>query len=136
MQYKIEDILRERDYKTYHMLSALFEACTDQLEVMVSEELGEENAVQKIRSRIEETFGPRESLAQEIHLDYFVEEKIQSLRPGFAHRQCRLKTQIQYTSPVWIPGDVLTKIVEGLIRNAVENTPHVACQWWPGRSDS
>ncbi len=33
MQYKIEDILREKDYKTYYMLSALLDVCTEELEI-------------------------------------------------------------------------------------------------------
>jgi PAS domain S-box-containing protein len=123
MQYEIEDILRERDYKTYRMLSALLEACVDELEVLVSEEAGEGNFVQRIRQRVEELFGPRDSLSQEIRLDRFVEEKIQTFRPRFAHRQCRLTSRVESVPPILIPPDVLAKIVEGLIRNAVENTP-------------
>ena len=42
MQYQIEDILREKDYKIYYMLSSLLDACADELEVLVSEELDRE----------------------------------------------------------------------------------------------
>ena len=34
-----------------------------------------------------------------------------------------MKTHISGTEPVWIPPDVLSKVVEGLVRNAIENTP-------------
>jgi len=34
-----------------------------------------------------------------------------------------VKTQISSEHLIWIPPDVLGKIVEGLVRNAVENTP-------------
>ena len=123
MQYEIEDILHQRDYKSYHMISTLLDVCADELEVLVSEKLGEADAVQKIRLRVEELFGPRDSLPQEIQLDRFVEEDIEVLRQRFAHRQCRLETRIDSVAPIWIPQDVLHKIVEGLVRNAVENTP-------------
>ncbi len=56
-------------------------------------------------------------------MDQFVKEKVQALRPRFAHRQCSVKTRISGEHLVWIPPDVLGKIVEGLVRNAVENTP-------------
>jgi len=123
MQYEIEDILQEKEYKTYHMLSTLLDVCTDELEVLVSDELGDKDVVQKIRHRVESLFGPRESIPQEIQLDQFVEESIQSLRPRFAHRKCNLVTKFESVPSIFIPSDVLSKIVEGLIRNAVENTP-------------
>jgi hypothetical protein len=34
-----------------------------------------------------------------------------------------LRTYISATSPIYIPSEVLGKVVEGLVRNAVENTP-------------
>ncbi len=123
MQYEVEDILREKEYKTYHMLSTLLDVCTDELEALVSDELDDKDVVQKIRRRVESLFGPRESIPQEIQLDRFAEESIQSLRPRFAHRKCNLVTKFESAPSIFIPSDVLSKIVEGLIRNAVENTP-------------
>jgi len=71
MQYEIEDILQEKEYKTYHMLSTLLDVCTDELEVLVSDELGDKDVVQKIRHRVESLFGPRESIPQEINSNCF-----------------------------------------------------------------
>jgi len=127
MQYEIEDILRERDYRTHGLISVLLDACADELEAIVSENLGEDEAIPKIRRRLEEVFGPRESRAQEIFLDRFVEKRLQHLKGLFAHRRCRLVTQLGDVPAVRIPPDVLSKIVEGLIRNAVENTPDGGC---------
>lgn len=123
MQYEIEDILREKDYKIYYMLSNLLEACTDELEVLITEQLGEKDILQRIRQKIEALFGPYEAESEEIQLDKFVEAKIQALRPRFEHRRCRLETDIAVVPSIRIPPDVLHKIVEGLVRNAVENTP-------------
>jgi signal transduction histidine kinase len=123
MQYEIEDILRERDYQTYYMLSSLLDVCSDELEVLVSQEIGEGEAVERIRNRVEELFGPREALPQKIQLEQFVRESVDNLRPHFAHRRCLLTTRFETTSPIMIPPEVLYKIVTGLIRNAVENTP-------------
>jgi PAS domain S-box-containing protein len=123
MQYEIEDILRERNYRTYHMLSTLLDACADELEVLISDELGKEDAAKNIRRRIEELFGPRDSVPEEIRLDRFIRDQIKQLKPKFAHRKCQLVTKIEPVVPISIPSEVLAKIVEGLIRNAVENTP-------------
>jgi PAS domain S-box-containing protein len=123
MQYQLEDILREKDYKTHHMLSALLDACVDELEVMISLGLGENDIIGKIRQHIDDTYGPRKSKSEVIALGPFVKDKIRALRPKFAHRKCRLRTYASETAAVYIPPDVLGKVVEGLVRNAVENTP-------------
>ena len=123
MQYEIEDILREKDYTSYRLLTTMLDACVDELEVLVADELGREDMMQRIRARIENLFGPKEAVSEEIRLDLFVEEKVRDLRSAFTHRRCNLITQISTVPPIRIPGDVLAKIIEGLIRNAVENTP-------------
>ncbi len=123
MQYEIEDILREKDYKTYYLLSSLLDACADELELLVTEQLEEKDIILRIRQRIKELFGPHETVPEEIRLDQFVKEKVQALRPRFAHRKCSVKIRISGEHLIWIPPDVLGKIVEGLVRNAVENTP-------------
>jgi PAS domain S-box-containing protein len=123
MQYQLEDILREKDYKTRYMLSALLDASVDELEVLISLGLGEKDIIRKIRQHIEETYGPRKSKSEVLELGPFVREKIKALRPEFAHRKCRLRTYLSATSRIYIPPDVLGKVVEGLVRNAVENTP-------------
>jgi light-regulated signal transduction histidine kinase (bacteriophytochrome) len=93
------------------------------LEALVATGLGEEEAIESIRRRVEELFGPREARSEIIRLDDFVRDSLANLRPRFAHRKCRLETLIQPAAPIAIPPEVLSKIVEGLIRNAVENTP-------------
>jgi PAS domain S-box-containing protein len=123
MQYQLEDILRNRDYQSYYMLSALLDECVDELEVLISLELGEKDIIRKIRQHIEDTYGPRKSVSEVLELGQFVKEKIKSLRPLFAHRRCRLRTSVQTTSQIYIPPEVLGKVIEGLVRNAVENTP-------------
>ena len=124
MQYEIEDLLTDRDYRTYHMLSTLLDACTDELEVLAATAgCEEEPLVAALKNKIEALFGPHEYISEEIQLDQFVKKTVDVLRPRFAHRKCRLKTDLQFTPPVFIPKVVLEKIVTGLLRNAVEYTP-------------
>ena len=123
MQYQIEDILRKKDYKIYYMLSSLLDACRDELEVLISENLEEKEIIDRLRQHIDKLFGPHDVKSEEIRLDQFVEKQIQALRSRFAHRRCRVNVLVSAVPPVWIPRDVLAKIVEGLVRNAVENTP-------------
>jgi light-regulated signal transduction histidine kinase (bacteriophytochrome) len=123
MQYEIGDILQKNDFKCYNLLSTLLDACTDELETLVSTELGEEDILLRLRQRIDELFGPRNAVPEEIRLEEFVAERIEKLRPKFGHCKSLVKTHLSSTAPVWVPPDVLDKIIEGLVRNAIENTP-------------
>ena len=123
MQYEVEDILREKDYTSYHIFSILLDACVDELDVLIADELGEWNIMQRVRRRIDDLFGPREAISRKIALDQFVPECLETLRPQFSHRTCQVTLHRESAPPVLIPPDVLTKIVTGLLRNAVENTP-------------
>ncbi len=123
MQYEIEDILLERDYKSYHLLSTLLDLCADELESLLAEQLIDEDVVTTLRRQIDDFFGPREAVSEPIDLKAFVETLIEQLRPRFAHRHCVLTTHFLAAGLVFIPPEVLKKIVTGLVRNAVENTP-------------
>jgi signal transduction histidine kinase len=123
MQYQVQDILRQRDYRAHNLLSVLMDACSDVLETLADEACEQGTVSRLIKKRIDELFGPSESVSEEIQLDVFTENVIHELTPRFSHRNCRILRHITPTSPVFIPKDVLYKIIEGLLRNAVENTP-------------
>jgi len=123
MQYEIEDIVGQRDYKSYALISSLLDACSDEIEVLVADELNSESAAQHIRDKIEDIFGPRTAISEEIKLDGFVSEQMNLLAPRISHRDVVIETELEPAGSVLIPGEVLLKIVEGLVRNAVENTP-------------
>jgi PAS domain S-box-containing protein len=123
MQYKIEDILQEKDVATHRMLSVFLDQCADELEALAAEEFGEENVTERLRRKIDWIFGPRESKSEKINLSRFVEQYLKILRPKFVHRKVALDSGLEETSPVFVPAEVLGKVIEGLIRNAVENTP-------------
>jgi len=123
MQYEIEDISRGGDFRTHRMLTTLLDTCSDELEMLISENLGEADIINRIRQLIDDEFGPKEPVLEQIRLDQFVSDRLRQLKPLFAHRSCRLETRIQETGSVLIPSEVLGKITDGLVRNAVENTP-------------
>ena len=123
MQYQIEDILKERDYASHRLLSTLLDACEDELAVLLLEARDEEHILDSIHRKIDQLFGPRESLPERIGLGGFVTELLEELAPRFAHRNCNLKVKIKSSGAVLIPRDVLKKIVAGLVRNAIEYTP-------------
>jgi PAS domain S-box-containing protein len=123
IQYQVEDIMENRQYETRDFLSLLLEQCTDELESLVAEEVGEGSVVERLRKRIEGIYGSRQSEIAEVPLDRYVQERVQTLQPQFSHRRIEVITRMVQVPRVSIPEDVLRKVVDGLIRNAIENTP-------------
>jgi signal transduction histidine kinase len=123
MQYEIEDILREKDYPSHQMLSTLLDVCADELEVLVAHNLPEADIVEKIRQQIDEIFGPHESVPEETSLSGFVQTSLPEIQQAFSHRSCELVSRFAPVGMILIPPEVLEKLIVGLVKNAVENTP-------------
>jgi len=123
IEYEVEDIMRDKQHKTYGLLSLILDQYTDELESLIIEEGGEVPIVQRVKKRIEEIFGPKEIIAEEILLDEYVKERLEYSKPLFSHRQIEIIRNLVPTPPIYMPLDPLQKVIDGLIKNAVENTP-------------
>ena len=123
IQNQVEDIMRRRHYTTHRLISLLLDECADELETLLAEEAGEGRIVETVRRRIDELFGPREMSPETIMVHDFVRKRIKDLHPLFSHREIDMDVRLLPSPPVFIPGDCLRKVVDGLIKNAVENTP-------------
>jgi PAS domain S-box-containing protein len=123
IQYQVEDIMADKQYRTYHLLNMLLEQCTDELETLVVQEVGEGPIVERIKTKIEELYGPKEIKISEFSLERFVEWRLETLRPKFPHREVEILTHFEPVPNICVPEDVLEKVVDGLLRNALEATP-------------
>ena len=123
MQYEVEDIMREKHYDTRHLLSLLLDECADELEALVADEVGEGRIVERIKKRIEEIFGAKEGRSEDILLDQFVFRVLEEIKPRFSHRKIDLELRLESVPPICMPIDPLKKLVVGLVKNAIENTP-------------
>ncbi len=123
MQYQVEDIMRERHYDVHYLVSLLLEECADELESLVAEEVGEGRLVETIRKRIDEIFGQKDVIHKTIALDEYLKERLKALEPLFSHRRVEIITRFEQTPPIHMPLDPLQKVIDGLIKNAIENTP-------------
>ena len=123
MQYEVEDIMREQHYDAHHLLSLLLDECADELEALVAEEVGEGRIVKRIKKRIDAIFGPKETPPEEILLDQFVFRTLEEIKPHFSHRKIDLNLKLESAPSIYIPADPLKKLVVGLVKNAIENTP-------------
>jgi PAS domain S-box-containing protein len=123
IQYQVQDIMENRDYRARGILSALLDVCSDELQTLVAEEVGEGPLVERIRKRIEEIFGTKQAVSQEIGLDTEVRKRLDHLRPLFSHRELDVTTRTEPVPSILLPPDVFHKVFDGLVKNAVENTP-------------
>jgi signal transduction histidine kinase len=126
MQYQIDDIMQDKTDKARMILSQLLDQCADELEALIAEQVGEGQIVKRIKERIEETYSTGGSgglIAEKIQLDIFVIKRLEFLKSSFAHRQVGIITRFSATAPISIPPDALQKVFDGLIKNAIENTP-------------
>ncbi len=123
MQYRVSDIMQEKTFQSYDILSRLVEHCADELEALVVEETGEGPVIERIRRRIKEDFGSKSLEAEQIQLEEFVRQRMAILKPAFQHRKIKVVTRFSSAPQIYLPTDPLQKIVDGLVKNAIENTP-------------
>lgn len=123
IQKELEDIMEGRQYKTYHLLSMILNQCADELETLITEAVGETRLIDNLRERLEEILSRKESLSKGILLNDFVKKRLEALRPLFRHREVEIVTRLEPTPPIYVPEEPLQKTVDGLVKNAIENTP-------------
>jgi signal transduction histidine kinase len=101
----------------------MVDLCADELETLVADQVGEGQIVKTIRKRIDDIFGSNETAPQLVALDRFVRDRLETLKPLFSHRNVQIIENLEPTRPISIPLEPLRKVMDGLVRNAVENTP-------------
>jgi len=120
----VEDIMRNKQYTPYHeTLSNMLAQCADELEALISTEGGGESVLERIRDRIEAIYGLKDYTEQDIRLDQLVKQRLDHLSPAFSHRQLRIIQGLTCVPVICMPAYVMEKVIDGLIKNAVENTP-------------
>lgn len=123
IQKEMEDIMQGRQYKTYDLLSPILDQCVDELEALIAEEVGETQIIDNLRKRIEEILGHKEIISKGILPDGYVKKRLEELKPFFSHRQVEILSHLEPTPPICIPAEPLQKVIDGLVKNAIENTP-------------
>jgi PAS domain S-box-containing protein len=124
IQYVVEDIMRNKQYNTHHqVLSNILDQCIDELDALLTDEGGEQPILKRVRNRIDAIYGSSDFVSINILLNEFVKQRLEHLSPSFSHRQMNIISRLEPAPAICIPVYVLQKIVDGLIRNAVENTP-------------
>ena len=122
MQIQLDDIKANSQSLQGSMMAHLLRQCIDDLENLVFLETGE-SVGQRIFQKIKTSYFPPEVDPQIIDIGPFVDRVLNKIKPAFAHRRIDLLADLHDTANIHIPSEALEKIVTGLIKNAVENTP-------------
>ena len=123
LQEEMGDIMQERQYKGYGILNLLFDQCADALASLIALACGDGDILKQVKDRIEENFGLTHAAPINIPLDTFIKERLELLKPRFTHRDLNIYCEFEKGLSLFLPEEILIKIFEGLLRNAVENTP-------------
>lgn len=123
MQYEISDMLGVQNYRAHGMLSFLLAASRDMLEALFETVPDISQRLDLIQRTIDREFGRSDDSCSEVVLDRLIKVHLETLRPSFAHRRIKLEASLQPVSAMLIPVEVVEKIVETLLKNAIENTP-------------
>lgn len=123
IQEETADIMQDRQYKSYGLISLMFEQCSDVLAGIFAAECGDGRLFEYIKDRIEEGFGLRRGEPERIILNEFIQTRIEASQKWFDHRRIDLDYILDPDLFLFLPKDMLGKVIDGLIRNAIENTP-------------
>jgi signal transduction histidine kinase len=127
IQEEVDDIIQERHYAVYPLMSFVLEQCKDELEALADEDVAGEEAAERIRKRVEELFGPKEDAVKAIALHEFVARRLEVTQGAWARRDVKIESKLDPCPDICMPEEPLEKIVDGLVRNAIENTPDEGC---------
>ncbi len=120
---EVYDIVEKKSFIHKNIFSLIFTQCEDTIEALIAEEIGEKGVIRRVRERLDDIFSTRDPVVKKIYLNQFVEERLNQLSPLFAHRDVETSVRLRASTPIDMPLDPLQKTIDGLIRNAVENTP-------------
>jgi PAS domain S-box-containing protein len=123
IQYEVQDIMQDADSQTGQLLHLLLEQAVDALETFFTQEVGEGALVEAVRKKIDDIYYPKISTLTEISLDEFIVQRIEAKAPAFAHRRLEMETLLSPVPKICLPEEVLQKVFDGLLRNAIEATP-------------
>ena len=123
IQYQVDDIVLGKPIRDHAVLSLLVDLCADELQALVADEAGEGVLVDRVRQRIEAFFGPKDEKPERLPLHEFVRERLNEALKDASGRRLTMERELQPVPDVLLPPSVLKKVIDGLVKNAIENTP-------------
>jgi len=123
IQAEVADIMKNRQMEGQRGLEEIFEQHVDQLALIVAQEAGMPHIIDRVRDRLSDVLGLSAPGPATIRIAPFIRQRLALLKPLFAHREVRLQFLENADGIICMPEDHFAKIIDGLIRNGIENTP-------------
>ncbi|MBU1195194.1 MAG: PAS domain S-box protein [Proteobacteria bacterium] len=124
IQGEVADIMEDKTYSAQKLLLKMFEACQDELETLIHQNVNNENFSENIKQLIDEKFGPRSMIYSTIEFCDYFRTLYTGLEPEFSQRFLNIQITMDKNLPkLSLPREILDKMITGLIKNAIENTP-------------
>ena len=123
LQDEINDIIVKKESEPKNFLTNYVNLCADLLEDIIENESGDLPLLHRVRSRIDKIFKVRRNEPEEISLNDFVSRRLEDMMPRLAHRHLKLDVFSNSLPLIFMPIEPMQKIIDGLVKNAVENTP-------------
>ncbi|WP_022664996.1 PAS domain-containing protein [Desulfospira joergensenii] len=140
IQEETSDIMENKGYSARAMLVKMLETCQDELETLIEHHLVSachdpkaanpapglplDQVLDRIRKIIDQEFGPRAMTYKNIDFKKTLDELLEIMGREFHFRNLEIRIHTDAPLPELVfPKDVLKKIMAGLIKNSVENTP-------------
>ena len=124
IQDEVADIMEDKAYSAQKLLLKMFEACQDELETLIQQSLSDKQLEHSISQLIDDKFGPRSIRYRSINFSEYFSKFYTSLKPEFEFRQINIEIFLDDNLPtILLPIEIINKMIEGLIKNAIENTP-------------
>jgi len=129
IQDEVADIMENKTYAARALLLKMLETCQDELETLMEgyihdDNFNPDNLGESVRKLIDKKFGHRSQHHRSIDISTAFQSLYAKIIPGFHFRRIEINNDIQEAlPPLLMPTDVLNKVMGGLIKNAIENTP-------------
>ena len=123
IQRSVEDIMQDRSEGRHNVATRLLNECSDILESLAEEQVGDGEIIDRIRKRIDEIYLLDGLKAEPIDLGNQVQALLKQVNDQTKHRNIDIDLDIESEMKIRIPQRIIDAIVVGLLKNAVENTP-------------
>jgi GAF domain-containing protein len=124
LQGKINDILNQQPVQEQRQILNIIENAAN-----LVAEFREENSSDRaeilgfIAERLDSLFMLEETHPERIHIASFLQETLQEARSTMDSREIEFRKVLDESLEIWIGRSILRKVMSGLLKNAIENTP-------------
>lgn len=124
IQSEVADIMDDKKYSAQKLLHNLFNACRDELETLIHQNLDQEDIDRAVKEMIDDRFGPQTIAFETIPLTQIFSNVWEITGKEITSRNIDIETVSAPDVPArLLPTVIVEKMMTGIVRNAVENTP-------------